>query len=763
MNTYILPENYSYSINILPVEINKNNIVYSAGGGKIFKNALKSDLGTDGLQSFGGNEAISGSEDLKYKVCNSIDVINKTVKIEQPKITRGLFKKIDNEYVWNEFFSTPLGYFEKINSSNVDNNQINLLSNRLYIRFTERNVVPKQGDYLVFQKVKSNLDKVEDIKTGMFTDGFSNFPVIKNTSTYQFKITNISFSTFTDTSVKYTITLDKSIQIANGEEYAVILLNRGNVALGKGLSEEIFEQIEVHTDQLLGDPYFNTSLSKPFGRKNYLNYNNGEYMGIKNLIPEGIIKNNAPFIVFDIDKDIQDKFLNKEGTISIEFPTVLIQDNEIDNNPFNEVKLVNYGETLNDNNIGEYGGLFLSTTKKRFGWVFYDLRTIIIDDVEMIFALSYNSNRNYTLPKPILFKSGNNVPMSTSNISLSIVDVQLSNNNDAIIVVSGNHNFTDGTPIMISNVKTRIPGTNIIKNSDLNGLRFVGTIGGDPTKNRDRFKVFKNASKTSSINTNETFVQLGLGQSGTVKGEVLQYKYFLTYKTKNSTYDSILPYGELINFNFENNGIVDNEDENSIVSIKIPKFTYLNQGYEINKIDFIIGEWATDDDNNPSKITGIKNVYVIDKNIIPEVNSETICVISKLELNQTKENPNNVYSLTNVLNDNIKKGHYTLLENNDDTFCTAQGKWLIGNITYQTQVDKYRSMIKINVKANEWNTTMNPTYDVTNKFLNEKYISEIALCSKNDDSDTPLIYAKISPAIKKPNNLDIIISLSIDW
>lgn len=51
--------------------------------------------------------------------------------------------------------------------------------------------------------------------------------------------------------------------------------------------------------------------------------------------------------------------------------------------------LINYYDLVDDNNIS-------------VGKIFHKLKTIIIEDQELLFAMSYKSNRNWTMPKPIV-------------------------------------------------------------------------------------------------------------------------------------------------------------------------------------------------------------------------------------------------------------------------------------------------------------------------------------------------------------------------
>jgi hypothetical protein len=623
-----------------------------------------------------------------------------------------------------------------------------------------------------------------------------NYQALDNTGTPTGSILQASKTVTTNPSVligvmtNYTMILDKSLSVSDGEEYAIVLLNRENTGLQKELFYDTFEQIEVQREQLLGDPYFETSTAKPQGRKNNLYYNNAQYLGIRNLL-SGVLPNkdenflNTPFIVYDIDEDFKDRFSPKGSTdASIEFefhlPTVMLQEDTQDKLNI----LVNYGAVITDTGgAGQYSGLYLKwqqSLNKRLGFVFYDLRIIVIDDPELALALGYNSNRNYTLPRPEFTSPGNVAANITSSISLDIVGLQSSNTQPMVILVNGPHNLRDGDVISISDVRTKVLGSNLIHASNANGIRYIKRYYSDPanpaTELLDRFYIYSDQALTASFPDDGDFVNSGIGQSGKVKGAKLKYNYFLTYRVKNGRYKSVLPYAELINFNFSSSSTAATIDNTSgAVYISLAPFTYLGNGYEIDDLEFIIGEWEAANAGKPFEITGFKNVVVMSSQDIIGPNSPSNVSTTNYTITKTNYtdfvarigNPISYQYLITPLGNpeyNIYTNypHYNIINGTlPTTLNTSEGKWTLGNIKYKTEVEQYRAKLQIVVAANEWNDTTNPSYDPDNDFIKSKYISEVAICDK--DSDKPLIYTKIAPPVKKTGDLDLIINLTVDF
>ena len=107
----------------------------------------------------------------------------------------------------------------------------------------------------------------------------------------------------------------------------------------------------------------------------------------------------------------------------------------------------------------------------RVGKVFPDDRIIIIDDEELLAAMSYKSNRNWTLPAPKIFLSTPNTCNSLGS-SLGI----LTGSNETMFVTYRFTNTTAFTNSLHCNYYTKITGPNDCNpsNSENVGVRFNG-------------------------------------------------------------------------------------------------------------------------------------------------------------------------------------------------------------------------------------------------------------------------------------------------
>ena len=950
MATYILQSNPIVEVKIdAALPLVSSDLIYAGGGGTYFQNILREDSVTGGNQLHGGNPVFAIDESPVYKKCDKVILTKETIVIEGAPITRGLYVEIgtessnlkaDSSFLWDEIYSAPLGYYTVVPYADVltePTYSFGIDGNLMKIRPNDVNIVPKVGDYIVMQLVPTGFLKPTtagmDGSTsgedwvGEFSDGVNNFPVIKNTETYQFKIKEVTFEnpadpgvttydysfrvvgleedfnvlsiegntidtlfTFTqgsadaiatiingfgigqwtavyDTGVVpgseqvgsltfystnntnvltgemlynevvsgnvdysiefpftftheqhnpiigtetiYTLVLDKSINVTTAEEYAIVLLNRENTGLQKELFYDTFEAVEIHKTQLLGDSFSNTSIISPLGRKNYINYNNAPYLGLRTLL-NGVITAKAhqfletPLMIFDIDEDIKDRFLPRESNLSdytfeFKLPTLMLQQDTNNNKNI----LVNYSAIRNDvGGVGKYSGLYLkwdTTTSKRYGYIFYDLRLIVIDDSELVTALSYNSNRNYTLPKPIVQSQGNVTINLTSATNLNIIGLESQSGpqqdpggpvgtNPCVIIVDGVHGLQTGSAITITGVRTIVPGSNLIHDSAINGVKYIKRYYTNPVSQTgerlDRFYLFDDAALSIGTIEEGDLVSNGL-TAGNIKGATLDYNFFFTYRLKNNRYSSILPYANLTSFNFASTlGGKDIDNVDGSLFVQIPKLTYLNftdvdgenAGYAMEDFEFIVGEWETANTDRPFEITGFKNVVVMSVQALttpdlPTNSASSDFVIRKSDYNTSVAEmgnglgaydfgANDVGDPTYDLVNNMK--HYDMTVGTlSSTLNTAQGKWTLGNVKYRTQVEQYRSKLSISIKADEWNDTTNPTYDPESSFMTSKYISEVAICDPS--SDEPLIYAKIAPPIKKTADLDIILKLNLDW
>jgi len=770
-----------------------NDLVYTLGGGSLFPN-LVNDLVDGGKQWHSGNTLIDTT--YSTKDCSDMTITTETQTINSPIITKGLFQAIGNtgNYLWDEVYTTPLGsYLAQNTGTSLSDYQFyinNNNTNELFITINDVNILPKIGDFLFLQIIPTSTT----INNTSYTDGINSLPVIPNSEVYTFYITQVNIQNTSSSFNTYKLVLDKSIQIQVNKNYLLVLLNRKDTGIQKELFYDTFEQIEVVKTQLLGDPYDNISdTTVPLGRKNYLNYTSSQYLGLSVLL-KNIINNSSPFIVYDISNDIKDRFLPQSNTFSFVLPFVMVQEDNrtgLDLNKSNV--LVNSGAIQNEiTGIGRYSALFFSwdtTFSNRKGWIFYDLRIVVIDEPELSTALSYNANRNYTLPRASTLPGFGNDQINTAGgLDLSITNV--SNTTPVIITTSIPHNLAQGTPVFISNVYVRDSVGNIIPGS-ANGYNYVKSlIPNDPFS----FALY-DATLTVPVAGNGEFFKNPNGSSGEVKGTETSFSYFYTYRVKSKHYTSTLPFSQITDFNFALNGKVSNNSA-ALLQLTLPKIQWLQDatntiGFEALDLEIIIGEYLNADPTNPQLITGISNIVSIPISSINLTYPRTLFDMSgnqtdfstiNTAIKITKQDYDNFVALINSsiapFNSTTGLGNtnYDIINNfkhyiyaNGDpvspTILTGNSKWTLGNLTYRTSMDIYRSNLQLVIPADKFNDTTNPSYDSANSFITDRYISEIGivLTDTSTNIDVPMIYAKIAPAVRKTNILDIIFQLKLDF
>ena len=779
----------SISISALPVA-ETSDLVYTAGGGTLFP-VLQDDLVQGGKQYYKGNPYIN-ADTYVFKYCAATSITNTLQTVNSPITTKGLFyyNNSTSKYYWDEVYTSPLGLFQsKGTATTLAAYQFKVTSdsgNELYVAISDINIIPKVGDYLVMQRVINT----GSFTNGIYTDGINNLPVFLNSENYQFQVKSYSvISTSTSFNV-YKLILDKSITPQLNSSYTLVLLNRKDTGIQKELFYDTFEQIEVVRDQLLGDPYNNTTDDTiPKGRKNYLNYTSTQYLGLQSLLNNIVYSKNTPFLVYDINEDIRDKFLPSINTFQFVLPTLLYQ-NDTRSDTTTPLVLINSSAIINSSNdIGEYSGLYFTWDTGllyRIGWIFYDLRIIVIDDPEVSTALSYNSNRNYTLPRPAVVPNNGNDSSNPGN-GIDITIDSITNGSEVTVFTDLPHNLQDGDAIFISDVYVTDISNNVISAS-INGYHYVKLLlPNDPF----RFKVY-DSTLTTPVAGNGDFYSNNVGSIPKVKGTLPRYSYFFTYRIVSSHYTSTAPYAEVIDFNFSKDGKVNNSSV-GLLSFTLPNLKWLidssnTTGFSATDLEIIIGKYQNTDTNNPQTVTGITNIisFPISGAITNVRNlftggiqtdfstaANAIKITNQDYLNFVGFTGSGTYNKsTNVTGDptyNIVSNYKHYIYNNGDpvpsTLLTGNGIWTLGNIIYQTQVEQYRTNIQITIPSDQWNDTTNPTYDPTNPFISDRYISEIGLVLTDADTgvNKPMIYTKVAPAIRKTSSLDLSINLSLDF
>lgn len=802
-------------IDLPSISASPDMLIYTAGGGSLFPSLPIDYIMEPGLYH-GANPLLT--DVIQFESYESLDVSvteqdvfsakteNGLFDIEYPSITSGTVDGQIN-YIWDDIYTTPLGIYTESSSTSMWNFNIN--NEIVLISTNDVNTIPKVNDYIVFNYVPT-------LFTAYVNGSLpQRLPYFKGTECYYAMITDVLLVSGTGASTLYQLKLDKSFHFATTERYAITLLNRSDTSIQKELFYNTFRQIEVNKQQLLGDPYNNTTnFALPFGRMNYLNYGGHEALGMRNLLSGIINQDVTPFMIFDANDDIKDRISFNGNTYDVykkpidvhfEFhlPYVMMNDNlysligglsdpiDILGNVIENIFVTNSDplSIINDINVGRYGGLYLkndSSFVTRYGWVFFDLRIVVLDEPELVTAMSYNSNRNYTLPKPI-FQSGSGNSAINPGIGLHLNVVNATNTSPIVITTSTPYGLPRGAQVVVSGVEG---------NTAANGEWYVDSVYLAP--NIYQFELWSvlptYVGSTRVVGTgtpsvgNGVFVNNGIGNSGIVQGAQPAYSYFYTYRLRNLRNNSTLPYGAVTGFNYTVSGSIDNS--NGSLFVNIPKFNWYNQqtellpydlGFEMMTslmdagygIDIVVGKYVTDPTNinNPTAITGVQDVVAIPLTNLFTPFSGDPTIGFMFQLNKIIDYDAAVASVTPDYSYDllVNMPLYTYTATTlSSTLLTGNCKWTIGNFIFRNHVQMNRATFSIKVGANEWNNSTNPTYTpTTNSFITNKYISEVAVIMDPEVAGVndlaPMIYAKIAPAIQKNNELDLVLKLNIDF
>lgn len=580
-------------------------------------------------------------------------------------------------------------------------------------------------------------------------------------------------------------------------KYVFALLNRNGVIPNQQLFTDTFSENEIHRKQLLGDPFNQINTLFFTGPTNFLNYGGAGYLGMQNLLSSVIETGTTPFILFNIQDDIQDRLYEADSTVEVHLPMVMLQ-----GSTGGGLVLKNQGPVQTDTTgAGDYTGLYYldSTTPSlrsyRFGWVFHDLRIIVIDDPELATALGYNSNRNYTLPVPTIGTT-NAIQNPTSTNPLSIVSV--TSGTPGLITTSAPHGFNAGDQVQIAGVQP----TGLVPN----GTYYIGS----PTATTFQIYTAPGPSVPLPVGT-------GYSSGGTVYSNKLPYEYFVTYRLNGIHYNTA-PYAAPVNFNFDVNGNV---------QLFIPQLSNLVdglnfQGFEANTFEVIISKYQQDT-VNPLQIDG--NEYVT---LAPARNHTWNSVAHDLSSGTIERRRLNLKDASGIQTD--VTGHIIVLNVNDielagafapiapipispsagllastnipydlvdtgagsayalyesiygvpiyydssvivanSTLFAANGVWTLGFIKYQQESEQYRLTLTVPVPAASWNGTTNPSFEPGNSLMSSKLITEVAFLIADPTGPpgsviaNPYIYGKISPPLEKNNSTDLSIEISIDF
>jgi hypothetical protein len=672
-----------------------------------------------------------------------------------------------HNYVWDEIYTTPLGLYETIASLGLPHPntfQFRITSdnsNELVIYIEDPNIIPKINDTLVIQKFNSTIDVYN---TGLTTDGINNVRDYINSETYEFKITAVSsldnpLGNITPY-IEYTLTLDKNfVPIIEPNSYILTLLNREDSTVDKELFSDTWRLIEINREQLLGDPVVD----------NFLNYQGADYLGVSQLLA-GVIPQEpkTPIVLLTFADNIKDRIYTGAKTFELYLPNILIQGET-------SSILTNLDPVLTDfTGTSSYGGLYLKyptdtvISPIRYGWVFYDLRIIVIDHAELATALSYNANRNYTLPTPVMI--GTNDPKVTIENPVTILNA--SNATPIQITTLAPHNFINGDQVRITGVLGNTAANNVV-NGVYTGTAYYAQIIDD-----FNFTIYQGFNPigpvfSSPVIGNGSFTN---GPGAIVYGIRLKYEYFFTYKLKGVHYTNTLPSVPIIQFNWQLAG-KSSDDTAAFLNFSIDKLTHLLdttvlEGFRANSYDIIIGKYVQDI-TDFTKTTGVQDVVILPQSLKDFSGNQIVpltgfvyrysydTAVTNASILTTSDPTNPKYDIFNI--DAQQLYNVSPLPT---TLFTSEGMWLEGIVKFKEHAQQYRLTLNFVIPANKWNGTENLTFVVGDPDMTHKLISEVAFLiedSNNNVLDNPYIYAKISPPLQKNNKLDITISFTLDF
>ena len=684
--------------------------------------------------------------------------------------------------------------------------------NIIHVKITDYNIIPKKTDTLSLQIV---YDENVDYSPSSTTDDLNSLPNTFGAEQYLFQITD---DPVTDSEGLWRIVLDKSINLTSPLNldpfFMLVLLNRGENAGEKNLYGNTWELHEVHRNQLLGDPYNNTDSSKMLGRKNYLYYDGSDYLGYANQFSERFDTNETPFIVLHFNDEVKDRINPSNTQVEIHLPNIMIQG---ENTP----TILTNKNVIQDtiNGAGSYSKLYMkySKTTNSFGYIFHDWRVVIITDAELAIALGYNSNRNYTLPTPKI--KPESVENSTILTPTPIDNVNAGNT--ILITTKKNHNFQSGDMITVYGVEGTVEA-----NTAAGQFMYV-KVQSNLTFEIYYDALLNNAVKSTNNYTKGGYCYgnklpyeyFFTYRFKTPHYETLSYAELTPFNFVDQTTKALIDNSNgMFTFNFDQlTHLMSQYTKNAILYDR-------KEGIKADMFEVIIGKYvqSTTDSTQISTIENVKifpgDELVDDSNTEKDLHTFSITYqeyntftnvldIASLRAYPTHSRKNLLQVLSNnfvycyddrssATDDGVNVikpdgvtgvgrwlksyyGVYNILNNQPiysvilpNTLFTGKNTWLVGNIRYVQNIRQHRLTLKVIVPAANWNGTTNPTFDPLNDLMKEKLISEIgffiddySLAPTNPESvvETPFIYAKINPPVKKSVTSDITITIRVDF
>jgi hypothetical protein len=323
----------------------------------------------------------------------------------------------------------------------------------------------------------------------------------------------------------------------------------------------------------------------------------------------------------------------------------------------------------------------------RVGKVFPDSKIVIIDDEELIAAMSYKSNRNWTLPAPQVSLITPNTCGNSSTTNEGI----LTGNGETVYVTYRLTNQYGFTNSLHSNYYSKIVGNNNECNP--------------------------NVSQNVAIRFGKEFPCLNQGEIPTT--------------TTTTTFDNCYILTQDLNIITTNSGeelvwcnvpFVDDNQIYTTTTTLCPTTCDVETGFNATSFEIIVQKVKTGDRPDPALWKIIDYTTIIEDQMINGYITEEALTGTTFVITKEQYDTAPYYNLANYIN-------LTPVGTNTAKLNFGDEYYFYGSIETDIQATIYEMKYKINLSATEFKNTSNPTWNNTTK----PYISEIALLDDNKD------------------------------
>jgi len=355
----------------------------------------------------------------------------------------------------------------------------------------------------------------------------------------------------------------------------------------------------------------------------------------------------------------------------------------------------------------------------RIGKVFPDSKLVIIDDEEIIAAMSYKSNRNWTLTAPQISL----LTPNTCGIATSTIDGILTGSNETMYITYRLSNDMEFTNSLHSNYYSKISGNNNDCNPDTS--KNVAVRFGPEFKCLTQPMVNPTTTTTTTpISTTCFILTEDLNIITTESGNGLIWCNESVILTQND-----LPY-------LRENDFYPLRLNTSTTTTLCPVSCDVPVGFFASKIEIIVQKVTTGQRPNSSNWKVIDFTDLISGETINGYITESSLTGTTFVVTKDLYDSAPYYELNNYIN-------LTPIGNTSTDLNFGDEYYFYGSLETDIQATIYEMNYKVNLSFTEFQNTSNPTWTPGSK----SYVTEIALL--DDNKDIMVISKLQSPVLRQ--------------